>query len=115
MEGGKMRVRIVVNDEMNTFHEPTAGHREIAFNDNRNHSTIFRHDRHVEVHVTASNGTITKEIFEKTGDFFVGDFGVLVPECKARGADQGRPDNQTRDENSGGGAKEAAASWLVAL
>jgi hypothetical protein len=113
MEGGKMRVGIVVDDEVNAFHELTVRHREIALDYNRNHSAVLRHHGHVEVDVTAPDGTIAEEIFENAGDFLVGDFGIYRTEREARGAGELGPGDKTSCENAGGSTKEAAAGRFV--
>ena len=115
MEGGKMRVGIVVNDEMNAFYELTAGHREIALYDDRNHSPIFCHSGHVEVDVAPPDGPIAEEILKDAGDLVVGDFGIVGAHSEVRSPGPLGPGHKTGCENAGGRAKEAAAGGLVVL
>jgi hypothetical protein len=115
MESGKMCVGIMVDDEMNAFHKLIAPHREIALDYHRDHPAVFRHYRHVEVHMTTPDGTIAEQILEDTGDFFVGDFRIFGTGCKSSGSSNLSPGHETRCDQAGGGAKEATASWMVGL
>jgi len=102
MESGKMRVGIVVNDEMNAFDESTASHRQIALYDDGHYSAILGHPGHVEVDVAASDGPIAEEIFEDAGDLLVGDLGIVGTQGEVRGPGQLGRDHQASGENAGG-------------
>jgi hypothetical protein len=115
MERGKMRVRIMVNDEMNALHKPIVRHWEIALDHHRDHAAVLRHDRHVEVDMPPPDGTIREQILEDAGDFFVGDFRIFGTPYKTGGSGQFSLGHETSCDESGGSAKEASARWIVTL
>src|SRR4051812_35493680 len=98
MKRGQMRVGIMVDDEMNCLDVVLTRHRQIGFDNDRHHPSIFRDDWHVETHMSPADRTTTGYAIQNPCDLFVGYLRILGA-GKARQAfktaDQTRPSDET--------------------
>jgi hypothetical protein len=116
MERRKVRVGIVIDDEMNGFDVPLGCHWQIGLDHDRHHSAVLGHNRHVETYVTTAYWTATGDAFENTGDFFVGNLRIFglrsIPGRSEELLHQSTAGHDAR-HSSGAGAKEGSSVKFV--
>jgi hypothetical protein len=79
-----MRIRIVVDDEMNGLDVAISGLREVGLDHDGNNPTVFRDHRHVQADVPTTDGTPTRYPLENPSYLLVGCFRVFQTERRCK-------------------------------
>jgi hypothetical protein len=67
----------VIDNEMNGFHIRLGCHGQIGLDDDRYHSTVLRHEGHVEADMAALNRPAARDPLQNSGNLFVRNLRIL--------------------------------------